>query len=296
MQLKKLVVLGLTMACMFSFGCSKKSDTALGETKLTIPTYTINAPAKGKILGLILENGEHIGKDQPLFAIASDAVDAKVKNNAESLAKAEAELKRLEIGSTVQISQGELITAKEALTAAEAKAQKMNSLLAAGAVSKRQAQLADAELAAAQANYQAMAGQSERQKASPEEIAKQKEIVENLKGEKVKVLQEQSAYEALAPNSCIVTEKLAKNGDEVEKNQPVLKLLAQDECEVQIKLSEKAAEKLANKQVNLLFKEKATDLTFTGKVIKLENSVLTTLVKLPASVRKDINVQIYIQE
>lgn len=296
MQLKKLIVFGLTLACMVSFGCSKKTDSALGETKLTIPTYTIIAPAKGKILGLILEKGEHIGKGQPLFAIASDVVDAKVKNTAESLAKAEAELKRLEIGSTMQASQVELITAKEALSAAEAKAEKMNRLLAAGAVSKKQAQLADAELAVAQANYQAMAGQGERQKASPEEIAKQKEIVESLKAEKLKALQEQSAYEVLAPNSCIVTEKLAKNGDEIEKNQAVLKLLSQDECEIKVKLSDKAAEKLANKQANLLFKEKGTELTFTGKVIKLENSVLTALVKLPASVKKDINVQIYIQE
>ena len=296
MKFKKIVVCGLALMSMLAIGCAKKSDTNLGETKLTIPTYTIKAPAKGKILGLILEKGEHIGKDQPLFAIASDDVDAAVKLSAEELAKAEAELKRLEIGSSVQVSAGELASAQERVAKAEANASKMNRLLAAGAVSRKQAQQAEAELASARAGLNALSGQSEKQKASPEAIAKQKEIVEASKANNTKALEKQAAFEALAPNSCVVTEKLAKNGDEVEKDQPVLKLLAQDECEIQIKISSKAVEKLGDKNANLVFKEKGGELSFTGKVVRLEDDKLTALIKLPAGVKRDISVEINIQE
>ncbi|MDO4178986.1 MAG: HlyD family efflux transporter periplasmic adaptor subunit [Phascolarctobacterium sp.] len=296
MQLKKFLVCSLALISLFAFGCAKKNDTSLGEAKLNIPIYTINAPAKGKILGLILEKGEHIGKDQPLFAIANDDVDAKAKSTAEDLAKAEAELKRLEIGSTAMLSDSEIAAAKQAVDNAQAKANKMNSLLAQGAVSKRQAQTAEAELATARASYLAVSGQSAKLKASPEAIAKQKETVEALRSVNKKALEEQNAYESLAPNSCIVTEKLAKSGDEVEKDQPVLKLLAQDECELTFKISAKAKEKLTNKQITLVFKEKGSDLVFTGKLVKLDGDMLTALVKLPTGIKQGTNVEVFLQE
>lgn len=296
MKIKRIIMCGLVLTTFFSFGCAKKNDTSLGETKLIIPTYTINAPAKGKILGLILEKGEHIGKGQPLFAIASDEIDAKVKNTSEELVKAEAELKRLEIGSTLQVSTSELAIAKERVAKAEANAAKMNSLLVAGAVSRKQAQQAEAELASARAGLNALSGQSGKQKASPETIAKQKEVVKSIKENNEAALKKQSSYEALAPNSCVVTEKLVKNGDEVDKDQAVLKLLAQDECEVKIKLASKAIEKIKDKQANLVFKEKNGDITFTGKVTKIEDDIITALIKLPVNFKQDVDVQINIQE
>jgi len=296
MQIKTLIVWGLALIGLLSFGCVRKTDTSLGEIKLTIPTYTVSAPAKGKILGLIIEKNEHIGKGQPLFAIASDDVDNKVKNAAEELAKAEAELKRLEIGSSAQVNQSDLTSAKENLSKAEAKVEKMSRLLAEGAVSKKQASMAEAELAVAKANYQAMSGQTERQKASPEAIAKQKETIEALKQVNSKVLAEQAAYEAISPNAGIVIEKFANSGDVVEKNQTVLKLLAQDECEITIELSNNAVKKLDSKQTALVFKEKGSGLAFSGKIVKLEGNTLRVLVKLPTSIKQGASLQLYVQE
>lgn len=296
MKTSRIIACGLALMVLFCFGCARKPDTSLGETKLAIPIYRITAPAKGKIIGLIIDKGEHIGRGQPLFAIASGDVDAKAKHAAEELAKAEAELKRLEIGSSTQVDPNELAKAREALSNTEAKVEKMNRLFAAGAVSKKQVNLATSELELARANYQALSDQSGRKLASPEAIKKQKEIVQALKQASLKTMAEQSRYEAIAPNAGVVIEKSANSGDEVEKDQTVLELLAQDECELMIELSSNAARKLENKQTTLIFKDKSSDLVFSGKLEKLEGNNMIVSVKLPTAIKQGSSVKIFVQE
>ena len=291
MKLTKLIICCLALLSLLSLGCAKDNSN-LGEAKLTIPTYIIKAPAKGKILGLILEEGEHIGKDQPLFAIASDEVDQKAKQAAESLAKAEAELKRMEVASTIKISEADLANAKADLDKAQAKADKMQRLLSLGGVSRKQAQQAEAELAGARAAYQAASTRGASLKASPEDIAKQKENISVLKEVNKKALTDQAAFESHSPNSCVVIQKLAKNGELVEKDQVVLKLLAQGECELKIPLTQEAKQKLGNFKGELIFKEKASNNAFLGKVLKVEDKYFTALVKLPANIKNNTPVNI----
>lgn len=296
MRINKLFVCILSVLSMLVAGCSKNSDRTLCETKLIIPTYTISAPAKGKILGLILEKGEHIGKGQPLFAIASAIVDQNVKTTSEQVAKAEAKLKKLEIGSAIQIDESEIAAARNRVDRAINNVNKMNSLFAAGAVSKKQAQQAERELDSAKADLSALIEQTERQKASPEEIEKQKKALEEVKIRNVKALEKQAAFEAFAPSSCVVMEKFANNGDEVEKDQAVLNLLAQDECETKIKLNSKEIEKVNAGKKDLVFRAKERDMVFTGKVITVKDDTITVLVKLPSGLTKDINVWVEFQE
>lgn len=61
-----------------------------GSGSVDIPAYKITAPAAGKILGLILESGERIGKGQPLFAIEQLELDAAVEDAATEAARADA--------------------------------------------------------------------------------------------------------------------------------------------------------------------------------------------------------------
>ena len=78
--MKKLLLLFCSL--LLVAGCGKPAatlPTVIGSGSVDIPAYKITAPAAGKILGLILESGERIGKGQPLFAIEQLELDAAVE-------------------------------------------------------------------------------------------------------------------------------------------------------------------------------------------------------------------------
>ena len=61
--MKKLLLLFCSL--LLVAGCGKPAatlPTVIGSGSVDIPAYKITAPAAGKILGLILESGERIGK------------------------------------------------------------------------------------------------------------------------------------------------------------------------------------------------------------------------------------------
>ena len=79
--MKKLLLLFCSL--LLVAGCGKPAatlPTVIGSGSVDIPAYKITAPAAGKILGLILESGERIGKGQPLFAIEQPELDAAVED------------------------------------------------------------------------------------------------------------------------------------------------------------------------------------------------------------------------
>lgn len=101
--MKKLLLLFCSL--LLVTGCGKPAatlPTVIGSGSVDIPAYKITAPAAGKILGLILESGERIGKGQPLFAIEQPELDAAVEDAATEAARADAELTNLESGSGEQ--------------------------------------------------------------------------------------------------------------------------------------------------------------------------------------------------
>ncbi|MFQ9934949.1 MAG: hypothetical protein ACLRXQ_01550 [Phascolarctobacterium faecium] len=101
--MKKLLLLFCSL--LLVAGCGKPAatlPTVIGSGSVDIPAYKITAPAAGKILGLILESGERIGKGQPLFAIEQPELDAAVEDAATEAARADAELTNLESGSGEQ--------------------------------------------------------------------------------------------------------------------------------------------------------------------------------------------------
>ena len=93
----------MAAVCLTAFslsGCSlQKADNSLGSGTISIPTYAVKAPTAGKLIGLISEKGERISKGQPLFAIGDAKLDKQVKDLATQVAKAEADLKRMQQGT-----------------------------------------------------------------------------------------------------------------------------------------------------------------------------------------------------
>ena len=78
--MKKLLLLFCSL--LLVAGCGKPAatlPTVIGSGSVDIPAYKITAPAAGKILGLILESGERIGKGQPLLQLNSRSLTPLLK-------------------------------------------------------------------------------------------------------------------------------------------------------------------------------------------------------------------------
>lgn len=84
---------------LFSAACKNETKApALGSGSVYFTVYDITAPAEGQILGLILEKGDRIGKEQPLFAIDDKQLAEEIKQADANAARAEAELKIMQNG------------------------------------------------------------------------------------------------------------------------------------------------------------------------------------------------------
>ena len=274
---KVICMLSACLVLLATGGCSPQSSNSLGSATLNIPTYAVKAPAAGKLLGLICEKGERISKGQPLFAVGAEAVDDKAKDITTQLAKAEADLKRMEIGTSAPAPAADLSAAQANVAAAQQKAAKMNSLLAQGAVSHNQAQAAQNELAAATAALQAASGTAVQTKpASPGQIAAQKKLVEQLRQQKAAVLTQQQQNEGVSPCTGIITELAAKNNDSVQKNQVVLHIKATTSCSLTLNVSAVQAKELQRDQsVNL--KAEAIPAPFAGKISAIDGTKVTII-------------------
>lgn len=274
---KVICMLSACLVLLTTGGCSPQSSNSLGSATLNVPTYAVKAPAAGKLLGLISEKGERISKGQPLFAVSAEAVDDKAKDITTQLAKAEADLKRMEIGTSASAPIADLSAAQANVTAAQQKAAKMNSLLAQGAVSRNQAQAAQNELAAATAALQAASSTAvQTRPASPEQIAAQKKLVEQLKQQKAAVLTQQQQNEGVSPCTGIITELAAKNNDSVQKDQVVLHIKATTSCSLTLNVSASKAKDLQNGQsVNI--KAEAIPAPFAGKISAIDGAKVTII-------------------
>lgn len=225
--MKKLLFYLLIVSVLLCLsGCDGKgASDKLGEGNISIPSYTLKAPRSGKILGLISEKGERISKGQPIFAIEDQELDQRVEQATTELTKLQAELKAMEQGR-LDTGMNNIARLQSNYEAAQAKAEKMNRLLAAGAVSRSQAQLAQVELQNAAAALQASSRLNKP--ATPEELQLQKEKIEQQQQKQQQLLALQQKNEAVSPCTAIITEKLQKNGDLVKEQQQILVLTAQD--------------------------------------------------------------------
>lgn len=294
MKLIKVICILTACAALILSGCGLQNSKSLGSAAISIPTYDIKAPAAGKILGLISEKGERISKGQPLFAIEDTKLDKEVKDAAAQLAKAEADLKRMQQGTpTASVSGADISLAQANVAAAQQKAAKMNSLLSQGAVSRSQAQAAQAELARATAQLQAASQVVVSIKpASPEQIEAQKKLIEQLKAQHAALLQKQQENEAQSPCTGIITELKAANNATAQKEQTILQLKATDSCTLTLTVSSTQAKDLQKGQpVNI--KAKDNPAPFVGQISAINGTQITiTSDKKPEDLKDGAQVEV----
>ncbi len=294
MRAIKLICMMLACIALFLLsGCMTQSDKKLGSAVLNVPTYAVKAPASGKILGLISEKNERISKSQPLFAIEDAQLDKQAKDMAAQLAKAEADLKRMEQGTVTAVPAGDLALAQANVASAQQKAAKMNSLLAQGAVSRSQAQAAQAELARATAQLQAATQVSVSVKpASPAQIEAQKKLIEQLKKQQAELIKKQQENEALSPCTGVITKLLATNNTAAQKNQVVLQIKATDSCTLTLNVSSAQAKAL-QKDMPVNIKAANVPAPFVGKIATIDGTKVTiTSEKKPEDLQDGAKVEV----
>lgn len=276
MKLNKFTVICIALTIFFTAGCGNfANDKVLGSGKINVPVYDIKAPANGKILGLISEKNERISKDQPLFAIEDNKTDTSVKDISLQLALAEAELKKLEQGTDTQVPAEDLQSAQSNFYQAQQKANKMNNLLAQGAVSRNQAQAAQKELERATIRLQ-LASQLVITKtpANPQSIATQKQRIEELKKQKQNNLQQQQANEALSPCTGIITNIQASNNTVAKKGAIILQIQATETGTITLTVSQKQS---ANLKVGQKVLIKTGEEQFAGNISNITGTTVTII-------------------
>lgn len=284
----------MAAVCLTAFslsGCSlQKADNSLGRGTISIPTYAVKAPTAGKLIGLISEKGERISKGQPLFAIGDAKLDKQVKDLATQVAKAEADLKRMQQGTPTAAPVADTSLAQANVAAAQQKAAKMNSLLAQGAVSRNQAQAAQDELQRAIAQLQAASVSFKP--ASPAEIDAQQKLIVQLKAQQAAAKAQQEKNEGNSPCTGIITDLQAANNATVQKDQVILHIKAVDSCSITLNVSAAQTKKLkAGMPVNI--KAAETPAPFSGKISSIDGTKITvTSDQKPEDLKDGVKVEI----
>lgn len=297
MKLIKVICILTACTVLLLSGCSLHAgNNNLGSAAISVPTYAIKAPAAGKILGLISEKGERISKGQPLFAIENTKLDKEVKDAAAQLAKAEADLKRMEQGTpSAAVSPADISLAQANVAAAQQKAAKMNSLLAQGAVSRNQAEAAQAELARATAQLQAASQVTISIKpATPAQLQAQKKLITQLKAQHEKLLKQQQQSEAQSPCTGVITELLGKNNVTAQKDQVIMQIKATDSCTIILNVSSSQAKEL---QKGLPVNIKAANIPapFVGQISAIDGTKITiTSDKKPEDLQDGAKVEVFL--
>ena len=285
----------MAAVCLTAFslsGCSlQKADNSLGSGTISIPTYAVKAPTAGKLIGLISEKGERISKGQPLFAIGDAKLDKQVKDLATQVAKAEADLKRMQQGTPTAAPVADTSLEQANVAAAQQKAAKMNSLLAQGAVSRNQAQAAQDELQRAIAQLQAASSVSFKP-ASPAEIDAQQKLIVQLKAQQAAAIAQQEKNEGNSPCTGIITDLQTANNSTVQKDQVILHIKAVDSCSITLNVSAAQAKELkAGMPVSI--KAAETPAPFSGKISSIDGTKITvTSDQKPEDLKDGVKVEI----
>ena len=276
-MMKKLTLIILAFLILALTACKSNSSSttpALGSGSVYFPVYQITAPADGKILGLILEKGDRIGHEQPLFAVDDQQLAAEIKEAATDAARTEAEIKAMQNGQSRADNTAAVAAAQQQYEQAAAQEAKMASLYKQGAIARRQYEAASAAKAAAQAALSAAQSAGQPVKASPETIAEKQKLLEEQQQKYHALLQKQLALEEESPCTGIVTEKHLNAGDTATAGQQVLAIRELENCGAVIKISAQAAQNLKIGQ-SITARAGSINKNFNGSIAKIEGTDVT---------------------
>ena len=275
-MMKKLTLIILAILILALTACKSSSDStpALGSGSVYFPVYQITAPADGKILGLILEKGDRIGQEQPLFAVDDQQLAAEIKEAATGAARTEAEIKAMQNGQSRADNTAAIAAAQQQYEQAAAQEAKMALLYKQGAIARRQYEAASAAKAAAQAALSAAQSAGQPVKASPETIAEKQKLLEEQQQKYHALLQKQLALEEESPCTGIVTEKYLNAGDTAAAGQQVLAIRDLENCSAVIKISAQAVQNLKVGQ-SVTARAGSINKNFNGSIAKIEGTNVT---------------------
>lgn len=276
-MMKKLTLIILAILILALTACKSNSSSttpALGSGSVYFPVYQITAPADGKILGLILEKGDRIGQEQPLFAVDDQQLATEIKEAATDAARTEAEIKAMQNGQSRTDNTAAIAAAQQQYEQAAAQEAKMASLYKQGAIARRQYEAASAAKAAAQAALSAAQSAGQPIKASPETIAKKQKLLEEQQQKYHALLQKQLSLEEESPCTGIVTEKYLNAGDTATAGQQVLAIRDLENCSAVIKISAQAAQNLKVGQ-SITARAGSINKNFNGSIAKVEGTDVT---------------------
>lgn len=274
-MMKKLTLITLAILILVLTACKNDSSTpSLGSGSVYFPVYQITAPADGKILGLILEKGDRIGQEQPLFAVDDQQLAAEIKEAATDAARTEAEIKAMQNGQNRADNTAAVAAAQQQYEQAAAQEAKMASLYKQGAIARRQYEAASAAKAAAQVALSAAQSAGQPVKASPETIAEKQKLLEEQQQKYHALLQKQLALEEDSPCTGIVTEKHLNAGDTAAAGQQVLAIRDLENCSSVIKISAQAAQNLKVGQ-SITARAGSINKNFNGSIAKIEGTDVT---------------------
>ena len=274
-MMKKLTLIILAILILALTACKSSSTTpALGSGSVYFPVYQITAPADGKILGLILEKGDRIGQEQPLFAVDDQQLAAEIKEAATDAARTEAEIKAMQNGQSRTDNTAAVAAAQQQYEQAAAQEAKMAALYKQGAIARRQYEAASAAKAAAQAALSAAQSAGQPVKASPETIAEKQKLLEEQQQKYHALLQKQLALEEESPCTGIVMEKYLNAGDTAAAGQQVLAIRDLENCSAIIKISAQAAQNLKVGQ-SITASAASINKNFNGSIAKIEGTDVT---------------------
>ena len=276
-MMKKLTLIILAILILALTACKSNSSSTtpvLGSGSVYFPAYQITAPADGKILGLILEKGDRIGQEQPLFAVDDQQLAAEIKEAATDAARTEAEIKAMQNGQSRADNTAAVAAAQQQYEQAAAQEAKMASLYKQGAIARRQYEAASAAKAAAQAALSAAQSAGQPVKTSPETIAEKQKLLEEQQQKYHALLQKQLALEEESPCTGIVTEKYLNAGDTAAAGQQVLAIRDLENCSAVIKISAQAAQNLKVGQ-SITARAGSINKNFNGSIAKIEGTDVT---------------------
>lgn len=223
MQRLFYIIFSIFLIASLCIGCTN-SQKAATNTSSGSKLHTITAPKGGKIIGLIVEKGERISKDQPLFAIADEQLSKELEKNSADLAAAEAKLKVMQNGSSAP-NPVNITALKERQRKAQENAAKMERLLAVGGISRAKAVIAQQELQQSNNALAAAQQQTEASKpASPEAIEAQEKQIASLKAQQNVLISKQQENEVMCPATGVIKEIKVTNGTVLKLQQIVLVL------------------------------------------------------------------------
>lgn len=271
---KFILTIAIILITALCAACADKSQNVLGSGEVYFPVYKITAPAEGKVLGLILEVGDRIGKEQPLFAVDDQQLAGELKNTAADVARAEAMLKAMQGGGSQTNNAASIAAAQQRYNEAAAQETKMAALYKQGAIARRMYEQAAAAKAGAAAALSAAQNVGQHTQSSPEEIAQKEKELAALKQKYNALMQKQLALETESPCTGTVTEKFLNTGDIAAAGQQVLTIRALENCSAVVKISAQAAQGLKVGQ-QLTARSESLNKNFNAAVSKIEGENVT---------------------